>query len=101
MPLLVVERATSDKGFMFRKTMKNDKILNHFLVDFFSILASILDAMFLKNPSQDGERVKVNPSFFIFASCCRFGVPPGSDLVDVGSILAPILFDFRTILRWF
>ena len=47
------------------------------------------------------QELSTTPLFFIFASCCRFGVPPGSDLLDFGSMLAPILQDLGTILRGF
>ena len=49
---------------MLKSLTKNDKILNHFFIDFSSILASILEAIFLKNRSQEGERVKGTPSFY-------------------------------------
>ena len=42
---------------MLKSFSKNDEILNTFIIDFFWILACILEAIFLKNRSQEGHEL--------------------------------------------
>ena len=76
---------------MLKTTSKNHGFFYWFFIDFWPILGSILEPIFLKNRFQAGGELKIPTFFSIFASCYHFEVPPGYDLVDFGSILASIL----------
>ena len=61
------------------------------------MLGSIVGPFSLQNRSQDDDGVKFFHFFLEFVFFVPLEVPPGSDFMDLGSILAPILKDFKTI----
>ena len=89
----------------FKTWTKNAQILMYFFIDFYPILASILEPIFLQNRSKRGDRIKHHHTFYYF----RFWSPLcGTPWLwflrfstQSGRILRPFLSVFWTVSQLF